>query len=121
MNNSETNMTKPRVRRAPAMTPESRENQLISAAVDLAEKKIKDGTASNQLIIHYLKLGSTKERLEKEKLENEVKLLKAKTEALESAANIERIYQEAINAMRSYGGQSTFDEDEVIEVEADIY
>ena len=88
----------------PALDPEARENQLISLAVNLAEEKLRDGTASNQLIVHYLKLGSTKERLEKEKLEKENELLKAKTEALESAKKSEEMYAKAIEAITRYSG-----------------
>lgn len=88
----------------PALTPEARENQLVSLAVDLAEQQLRDGTASSQVITHYLKLGSTKERLEKEKLEEENKLLKAKTEALQSQKRVEELYAEAIKAMRNYAG-----------------
>lgn len=94
----------PRKRHPAARTPETRENQLINAAVDLAEKQLSDGTASAQVITHYLKLGTTRERLEKEKLMNENKLLKAKTEALQSVKHIEELYENAIIAMRSYGG-----------------
>ena len=57
--------------RRPALTPEARENQLISLAVDLAEKQLQEGTASSQVITHYLKLGSTKEKIEKEILEKQ--------------------------------------------------
>ena len=85
----------------PGSTPEARENQLISLAIDLAEKQLQEGTASSQVITHYLKLGSTKERLEKEKLERENELLRAKTEALESAKHVEA---NALEAMRSYSG-----------------
>ncbi len=105
----------PKRRRRPARTVEARENQLIDAAVDLAEKQLSDGTASAQVITHYLKLGSTKERLEKEKLANENELLRAKTEALQSAKRIEDLYANALNAMRSYGG--TKEEDNVDDVE----
>ena len=94
----------------PALTPESRENQLISLAVDLAEKQLQEGTASSQVITHYLKLGSTKERLEKEKLEEENKLLRAKTENLQSQKRVEELYSEAIKAMRNYNGQGDPDE-----------
>lgn len=94
----------------PALTPEARENQLISLAVDLAEKQLMEGTASSQVITHYLKLGSTKERLEKEKLEEENKLLRAKTENLQSAKRVEELYASAINAMRRYSGQDTQDD-----------
>lgn len=89
----------------PALTPESRENQMISLAVDLAEQQLRDGTASSQVITHYLKLGSTREKLERERLEEENKLLKAKTEALQSAKRVEDMYTDAINAMRNYSGQ----------------
>lgn len=92
--------------RRPALTPEARENQLISLAVDLAEKQLQEGTASSQVITHYLKLGSTKTELEKERLAQENKLLKAKTEAMESAKRVEELYSEALNAMRRYSGQS---------------
>ena len=94
----------------PAFTPDSREQQLISLAVDCAEQQLIDGTASSQVIVHYLKMGSSKERLEKEKLEEENKLLKAKTEALQSAKNVEELYANAINAMRNYSGQGSPDE-----------
>lgn len=92
--------------RPPALTPEGRENQLISLAIDLAEKQLSEGTASSQVITHYLKLGSTKERLEKEKLEKENELLKAKTESLQSAKRVEELYKDALNAMRRYSGQA---------------
>lgn len=89
---------------APALTPEARENQLISLAVDLAEKQLIEGTASAQVITHYLKLGSTRERLEKEKLAKENELLQAKREALESAKRVEELYANALEAMRNYSG-----------------
>lgn len=103
--------TKTNKRIRPALTPEARENQLISLAVDLAEKQLIEGTASSQVISHYLKLGSTKERLEKEKLEEENKLLRARTEALQSAKRIEELYSNAISAMRKYSGKDdSYDE-----------
>lgn len=92
-------------RHTPALTPEARENQLIAAAIDLAEKQIREGTASAQVITHYLRLGSSKAKLENEKLRSEVDLLNAKIETLESQRNVERLYQEALDAMRSYSGQ----------------
>lgn len=94
----------------PALTPEARENQMISLAVDLAEQQLRDGTASSQVITHYLKLGSTKERLEKEKLEEENRLLRAKTENLQSQKKVEELYSEALKAMRNYAGQGDSDE-----------
>ena len=89
----------------PALTPEARENQLVCLATDLAEKQLREGTASSQVITHYLKLGSTRERLEREKIEEENKLLKARTEALQSSKRIEELYMDALNAMRIYSGQ----------------
>ena len=88
----------------PALTPEARENQLIALAVDLAEKQLIEGTASSQVICHYLKLGSTKEKIEKEILEKQKVLIDAKTESLQSSKRIEELYQNALNAMKQYGG-----------------
>jgi hypothetical protein len=89
----------------PATTVEGRENQLISAAVDLAERQLQDGTAAAQVITHYLKLGSTREQLEQERLRRENILLEKRVEAMDSAVRIEELYTEAIKAMRAYGGQ----------------
>lgn len=89
----------------PALNPEDRENQMISLAVDLAEQQLRDGTASSQVIAHYLKLGSTKQRIEKEILEKQKELITAKTEAIKSAQRVEELYTEALNAMRRYNGQ----------------
>lgn len=94
----------------PAITPEARENQMISLAVDLAERQLQEGTASSQVITHYLKLGSTRERLERERLEEENKLLKARTEQIQSMKRVEELYEEAIKAMRNYSGQGEQDE-----------
>lgn len=99
----------------PALTPESRENQLISLAVDLAEKQLQEGTASSQVITHYLKLGSTKEKIEKEILEKQKELISAKTEALKSAKRIEELYTDAIKAMRTYSGQVNPEEEDDID------
>ena len=85
-----------------ALTPEQRENQMISLAIDLAEKQLMEGTASSQVITHYLKLGSTKERIEKEILEKQKDLIEAKTQSLQSSQKIEALYSEAIKAMQSY-------------------
>lgn len=88
----------------PALTPEARENQLIYLATDLAEQQLRDGTASSQVITHYLKLGTQKERIEREILEKQKELISAKTEALQSAKRIEELYTNAIAAMRRYSG-----------------
>lgn len=91
----------------PAMTPEARENQLISLAVDLAERQLLEGTASSQVITHYLKLGTQKEKIEREILEKQKELIEAKTQNLQSAQRIEELYTNALNAMRSYGGHKS--------------
>jgi hypothetical protein len=93
---------KQKKKRSPARSPEARENQLINAAVDLAEKQLDNGTASAQVITHYLKLATSRERLEKDKLARETELLKAKTDALQSVKKIEELYNNALNAMQSY-------------------
>lgn len=90
----------------PALTPESREDQLVALAINLAEKQLLEGTASAQVISHFLKIGSTKERIEKEILEEQKDLIKAKTEALKSEKRVEELYEEALNAMRRYSGQA---------------
>lgn len=87
-----------------ALTPDAREKQLIYLATELAAQQLMDGTASSQVITHYLKLGSSKERLEQDILKENKKLLKAKTEAIESAKRVEELYSEAIIAMRRYSG-----------------
>lgn len=99
-------------RRPPAKTPEARENQMIALAIDLAEKQLAAGTASSQVITHYLKLGSTKERLEKEILEKQKNYLTAKTDAIQSAKRVEELYLDALNAMRSYSGNPVETEDD---------
>lgn len=89
----------------PAFTGEDRERQLTALAMDLAEKKLRDGTASNQTICYFLKLGSDRERLERENLRHEIELKTAKKAALESAKQIEELYTNALEAIRSYSGQ----------------
>ena len=94
----------------PALTPEARENQVISMAYDLAEKQIREGTASSQVITHFLKLGSTKERIEQEILEKQKDLLDAKTEQIKSSRQNKELYEEAIKAFKTYSGGSSDDE-----------
>lgn len=103
---------KPSRRRPPGKTPEARESQLVAMAVDLAEKQIAEGTASSQVITHFLKLGSTKERLEKELLAQQSELLRAKTEALQSAKRVEELYKSALDAMRLYSGNPVVRDEE---------
>ena len=97
-------------RRKAATSPEERDNQLISAAVDLAEKQILAGTAAAQVITHYLKLGSSRERLEQERIRLENELLVVKAEAAASSIRQEEMYKEALNAMRRYSGQEPLSE-----------
>lgn len=99
-------------RQAPGKTIASRENQLIRLAYDLAEKRIKAGTATSQEVSHFLKMGSSHAQLEKIKLENENKLLQAKTDALESQKKIEELYEKAIRSMALYQGRETEDNDD---------
>lgn len=94
----------------PPTTLEGREDNMINLAVNLAEQQLRDGTASSQVITHYLKLGTTRERLEKEILAKQRDLITAKTEALESAKRVEELYANALTAMRTYGRHSGEDE-----------
>ena len=96
----------------PASTPEARENQLIALATDLAEEQLRAGTASSQVVTHFLKLGSMKESLEREKLENENALLKAKADSLQSAATSEELFREAIAAFGQYRGDEPGEDDD---------
>lgn len=96
----------------PASSPEAKEAQMIHLAEELAAQQLRDGTASSQVITHYLKLGTTKERLEREKLEEENKLLRAKTKAYESAEDIKQMYSAALNAMKIYSGQDVAEEED---------
>ena len=98
-------------RMRPALTPEARENQMISLAMDVVEQRLLDGTASSQETVHFLKLGTTLAKLEKEKLIHENEMLQAKTQSLRSAARVEELYEEAIKAMRRYSGNGETDED----------
>lgn len=112
---SKKNADQPKRRRPPATTPEARENQLIALAVDLAERQLSEGTASSQVITHYLKLGSIREKIEKEILEKKKDLLQAQTESIQSAKRVEELYLHALNAMKSYSGQGVpYEEDEDI-------
>lgn len=96
----------------PPISPEAREQQMIGYAMDLAEKQLREGTASSQVISLYLKLGSMENKRRMEKLEEENKLLRAKTEALQSAAKSEELYSKALKAMSRYAGLSGGEEDE---------
>lgn len=103
--------SKPGISMRPARTPEARENQLIALAIDQAEKQLREGTASSQVITHFLKLGSSRERMEKELLEEKTKLAQAKTEALESGKRMTELFEQAMDALKGYRGD-TVEEDE---------
>lgn len=100
---SKSNEKERRIR--PGLTPESREDQLIAAATNLAEQQILDGTASSQVITHYLKLGTQREKLERDKLRHENELLQAKTKAVKSEQNSEALYKEVVKAFGIYSGK----------------
>lgn len=101
----------PARRRPPAKTPEERENRMISLATNLAERQLEDGSATAQVITHFLKLGSTREKLEQEKLRRENELLETKAEVMASAKRVEELYATALDAMRSYAGMVVSEED----------
>lgn len=94
----------------PALTPEADEQQMIYLANKRAREQLEDGTASSQVIVHFLKLGSTKAKLEREQLIEENKLLKAKTKAIESDEEKKALYTKALEAFRNYSGQGESDE-----------
>lgn len=102
----------PKRRDRPATTLEARENQLVALAVDLAEQQIRDGTASAQVITHFLRLGTSRERLEQEKLKRENVLLEGRTEQLASQGRMEELYKNALDSMREYGGKDPIPDDD---------
>lgn len=105
-----TESSKPTPKRRPALTPEGRENQMVALAIDLAEQQLRDGTASSQVITHYLKLGSMREKLERERLIEENKLLRAKAEAIESQKEDKINYEKILKALKNYNGLGEPDE-----------
>lgn len=98
----------------PTLSPEVRENQMISLAMDLVEKRLREGTASSAETTHFLKLATVKSELEKKKLEAENTLLHAKADAIQATKDNALLYKEAIKAMREYGGVEDNDESENI-------
>lgn len=104
------NSSNPKPKMRPALTPEARENQCIALAMDLAEQQLRDGTASSQVITHFLKAGATRAELEKEKLRKENLVLEAKAKAYESGEEIKTLYENALKAMRNYAGYGEPDE-----------
>ena len=104
-------MAEAKRKRPPARTPQAREQQLVALAVDLAEKQIAAGTASAQVITHFLKLGSERDKLEREKLARENALLKAKSDAIASQQRVEQLYVDAMTAFKHYHGEELGDEE----------
>lgn len=102
--------SEPQKRIRPALTPDARENQLVSLAIDLVERRLIEGTASSQETTHFLKIGSSTAKIEKRILEKQEALLEAKTQAIQSAQRIEELYDNAISAMRNYSGQGGSDD-----------
>ena len=101
---------KPKLR--PALTPEAQESQAIALAMNLAMEQLQNGTASAQVITHFLNLATAKEKLKRENLEEENKLLRAKTESLQASQRDEEFYKKVLDAMNSYSGEEEYDEDE---------
>lgn len=99
--------TKPKVSSKPAVTPEEREQQMVGLAMDLAEKQLREGTASPSVIAHFLKIGSMREQLEEKYLDKKVEHLGAQIDAIHSSAHAEELYQNALDAMRKYSGNDT--------------
>lgn len=97
--------------RTPARDPEEWENRMISLTMNAVEERIRNGKASSAELVHFLKLGSSRERLEQEDKRKEIELKKAKTGAIETAQRIESLYENAVNAMRKYSGNGTNEQD----------
>lgn len=97
--------SEPQPKMRPALTRDAKEKQMIYLAENLAEQQLREGTASSQVITHYLKLATERERLERVRLEKDIELSTAKAEALKSAKRVEELYINALNAMRNYSGQ----------------
>lgn len=97
--------------RTPARDPEEWENRMINLSMERVEQRIRDGTASSAELVHFLKLGSSRERLEQEEKRKEIELKQAKTANLETAQRIESLYENAVNAMRKYSGNGSNEQD----------
>ena len=104
--------SEPLRKRPPARTPEAQENRMVALAMDLVEERLRNKTASSQETTHFLKIGSTKERIEKEILEKQKELISAKTESIKSAKVIEELYVNALKAMSQYQGNQKVDADD---------
>jgi len=89
-------------KRAPATSPEQRNNQLISMSFDAAEEMISSGKATSQLLVHFLKQGTARDELEKSKLELESQLLRARTDSIAASEDLRQLHMDAIAAMTEY-------------------
>lgn len=94
------------ISRRPATTPEGRERELTALAYDLAERQFRDGSASSQVTTHFLKMGSTRELLEQQRLAHENELTRVKIEAMERAEKTEQLLEDALRAFKSYSGDA---------------
>lgn len=104
------NKSTTKVKRKPATTPEEREQQMVGLAMDLAEKQLRNGTASPSVISHFLKLGSMREQLEEQYIGKKVEHLNAQIDSIHSSAHAEELYQNALDAMRKYSGNISDEE-----------
>ena len=100
----------PKRRLPPTLTPEAEENQLIALATEAAKQQLLDGTASAQVITHFLKLGSRREKLEQSMMEEKAAYLAAKTEAIKATKRMEELYADALAAMKRYSGENDYDD-----------
>lgn len=100
----------PQRRGSRARTPEAREQELASIAYDVAEEQMRNGTASSQVLTHFLKMGSTRERLEQMRMEHEIELMEVKKESIANQQKVEELFTAAIDAMRSYTGTASPEE-----------
>ena len=110
MTKATTSSSKSKPKMRPALSPEAREAQMIALAMDVAEERLRNRTASSQEVVHFLKLGTSRAELEKEKLKKENKVLEAKAKAYESSEEIKTLYENALKAMRNYSGAGEPDE-----------
>lgn len=95
------------IRRAPAMSAEERENELIALAYDRVEQRIRDNEASSQELVHFLRRGARKERLEEESLLADIQYKRAKSQSLNSVEELKDLYKDAIKAFKEYSGDSS--------------
>lgn len=99
-------------KRPKSPSPARRRNQILAAAMNLAEERILSGTASSQLLVHFLKEASSKHSLEMEQLKAQNRLLSAKADSVDAAKKTDKMYAEALKAMRRYSGAPVGDDDD---------